>query len=120
MSSSNKNIVTASGTSVFQRLVGAGGSGIKPGSNVAGPLRSSLNDRESTAVVSQAPVTWTSKSLEGKKKKARKIEIPQEVYAKEIVTLNRKNVKRRGQRYSPLGFKVLSFLKLKVLPLLRI
>ena len=57
MSSCISSIVTASGASEPQRPAGVGGSGVKTGTNVAGPLRSSSSDREGTGVDDQAPAT---------------------------------------------------------------
>jgi hypothetical protein len=48
---------TTSGASEPQRSAGVGGSGVKTGTNVAGPLRSSSSDREGAGVVVQAPAT---------------------------------------------------------------
>uniref|UniRef100_A0A2S2QBD5 Uncharacterized protein n=1 Tax=Sipha flava TaxID=143950 RepID=A0A2S2QBD5_9HEMI len=50
-------IPTTSGASEPQRPAGVGGSGVKTGTNVAGPLRSSSSDREGTGVDDQAPAT---------------------------------------------------------------
>ena len=60
MNVNNRIIVTAPGDSDPQVPAVVGGSGVKAGSNVAGPLRSSFNDREGAGVASQAPATLTT------------------------------------------------------------
>jgi hypothetical protein len=57
MSCYQSSIVTTSGASEPQRSARVGGSGVKTGSNVAGPLRSSSSDRKGTGVVEEAPIT---------------------------------------------------------------
>ncbi|KAL4082647.1 hypothetical protein QTP88_029708 [Uroleucon formosanum] len=56
MDVADRNLVTAPGDSDPQVPAAVSGSGVKAGSNVAGSLRSSFNDREGTGVASQAPV----------------------------------------------------------------
>jgi hypothetical protein len=60
MSYHQLSIVTTSRASECQWSAGVGGSGVKTGSNVAGPFRSSLSDREDTGMADQAPVTLSN------------------------------------------------------------
>jgi hypothetical protein len=64
MNSPTESIVTTPGASEPQGSAVVGGSSVKTGSNVAGPLRSSSNDREGAGVASQAPVTLADTSAE--------------------------------------------------------
>lgn len=64
MEAVNGNIVTAPGVSDPQVPAVVGVSGVNPGSNVAGPLRSSSDNRESAGVVSQAHATLKTTSAE--------------------------------------------------------
>ncbi|KAL4082665.1 hypothetical protein QTP88_029726 [Uroleucon formosanum] len=64
MDVNDRNLVTAPGDSDPQVPAAVSGSGVKAGSNVAGSLRSSFNDREGTGVASQAPTTLKTTSAE--------------------------------------------------------
>lgn len=61
----DRNIVTTPGASEPQGSALVGGTGVKAGSNVVGPLRSSPNDHEGTGVASLAPATPNTTSAEG-------------------------------------------------------
>lgn len=64
MSSSHKNIGTASGASELQGSAGVGGFGVKPGFNITGPLRLASCNREGTGMASQVLVTLPSTRVE--------------------------------------------------------
>ncbi|KAE9528770.1 hypothetical protein AGLY_012345 [Aphis glycines] len=64
MESTSRNIGTTPGASEPQGSAVVGGSGVKAGSNVTGPLRSSSCDREGAGVASQAPATLATTSAE--------------------------------------------------------
>jgi len=64
MKSNNEIDVTAREGEASQESAVVGGSGVRTGSNVAGPLRSLSANRDGTGVASQAPATPKSTRAE--------------------------------------------------------
>jgi len=67
MNSQNDSIVTSPRDQATQETAAVGGPEVTPGSNLAGPMRSSSNNREGTEVDSLAPATRSTTSAETKK-----------------------------------------------------